>query len=63
MVKRHFIETIFVDDLEDEVMLVKKLDELIQIIQTNKERIVCIVCSEDRNVVHILKRGNDEQKK
>jgi hypothetical protein len=52
---RHQIDVVWIDNREDEVVLVKKIDELLQLIQSNKERIVCIICNEDVSTIHIQK--------
>ena len=52
---RHYIDTVYIDCEDDEIILVKKLEAILELLQANKERIVCIICNEDVATVHIQK--------
>ena len=45
---------IYIDDIQDEVLLIKKLELLLQKIKPKRERIVILICDEER---HISKGG------
>lgn len=52
---RQEIDVVWCDNQDDEIVLVKKIDALIRLVDQNKERIVCIICSEDVATIHIHK--------
>jgi hypothetical protein len=51
--KREVIDVVWIDNMSDEIILVKKMDAILSLIQTHKERLVCVLCSEVVDTVHI----------
>lgn len=55
MSERIVIDEVWIDVEEDEVVLVKKIDALLESIKRNRERIVCLICDEERTVLKLRK--------
>lgn len=53
MDERLIIDEVWIDCREDEVLLVKKIEALLEKIRANKERIVCVICDEERTMLKL----------
>lgn len=45
------LEAIYIDGREDEVLLIKKLELLLEKIKVKRERIVVLICDQDRTIL------------
>lgn len=56
------INTVYVDGRDDEVLLIKKIELLLSQIKKKYERVVILICDEERIILN-EKGGKDEPKK
>jgi len=52
-VERVVLSETYVDSVEDELLLVKKLDYFLDRVKHSRERLVVLICDEERKVVQL----------